>query len=329
MESFRWDDGDRIIRFGAGALAEAPKLVGDGYVLLTTPRAASGAPEVLAGAAERHDVPSGRVDDIATDLLERIAPPPDALIVAFGGGRVVDTAKALVGAGAGAAVAAIPTTLSAAEMTGTYRPAAGRPFRRVRPRVVLNDPTLSASQPESGLAASAANAFAHAVEGAMTVHASPVPVLAAHEAARLIAHAWDDAEAADREALALGALLSGYVIDAARFGLHHVAAQTLAREGGVGHGQANAVLLAHSTALLRRRRSDRMEAFDAVLGRSPEAVGADIARRARAERIGDLGVPRERLEAIAAAAAARESALAPTPPVADRAELLALYVAAW
>ena len=37
---FTWRDGERIVRFGRGALAEAPDLLGDGYVLLTTPRAA-------------------------------------------------------------------------------------------------------------------------------------------------------------------------------------------------------------------------------------------------------------------------------------------------
>ena len=331
MESFRWHDGDRVVRFGPGALADVPELVGDDYVLLTTPRAGDAAPAVVAAARERHDVPGGRVDDVAATLLERLAGDEDALLVALGGGRVIDVAKALVGAGAGRAVAAIPTTLSAAEMTGTYRPIAGRGFRRVRPVVVLNEPSVSASQPERGLAASAANALAHAIEGAMTIGASPVPILAGQEAARLIVSAWDDGGGAapDRDALALGALLSGYVIDAASFGLHHVAAQTLVREGGVGHGPANAVLLPHTVELLRRRRPERMAAFDAVLGTDPAGAARDLARRARAERIRDLGVPRDHLEVIAAAAAAREGALAATPPPAGEAELLALYTAAW
>jgi hypothetical protein len=66
------------------------------------------------------------------------------------------------------------------------------------PRIVLNDPALSASQPAAELAASAANALGHAIEGPLTPRASPVPVLAAREAARLLAH--ED----DRDALALG-----------------------------------------------------------------------------------------------------------------------------
>ena len=36
---FRWQDGERLVRFGRGTRAEAPDLVGDGYALLTTERA--------------------------------------------------------------------------------------------------------------------------------------------------------------------------------------------------------------------------------------------------------------------------------------------------
>ena len=245
---FTWRDGERIVRFGRGALAEAPDLLGDGYVLLTTPRAAASAPAVVDGAAAVHHVPAGRVDEVAGDLHDAVA---GDLLVALGGGRVVDVAKALAAA-RGAGAAAIPTTLSAAEMTRGHRHARGvdPATPRVRPRVVLNDPALSASQPAGELAASAANALGHAIEGTLTPRASPVPVLAAREAARLLAH--ED----DRDALALGALLSGYVIDSTGYGLHHVLAQTLARFAGVWHGPANAAMLPHTTVALRERAPD-------------------------------------------------------------------------
>ena len=47
----------------------------------------------------------------------------------------------------------------------------------------------------------------------MTTQASPVPILAAREAARLTAAAYAGGDP-DRDALALAALLSGYTIDA-------------------------------------------------------------------------------------------------------------------
>ena len=59
---FRWQDGERLIRFGRGALADAADLLGDGYAVLTTPRARAAAPEVVERAATVHDVPGGLVE---------------------------------------------------------------------------------------------------------------------------------------------------------------------------------------------------------------------------------------------------------------------------
>jgi alcohol dehydrogenase class IV len=328
-EGFRWQDGERLIRFGRGALADAPELLGDGYLLLTTPRAAQSAPAVVERAVRVEHVGAGRVDDLAGDLLEPARSSGAGLFVALGGGRVVDTAKALASALAGTRVAAVPTTLSAAEMTTGHRRARGAPQDTpgVRPAIVLNDPALSASQPPAQLAASAANALAHAYEGPMTVAASPVPTLAAHEASRLIAGAWSGPEP-DRDALALGALLSGYAIDGPGYGLHHVLSQTLVRIGGAGHGPANAAMLPHTTRALRRRRPDRVDRLAVAIGADPAEVAAQLAARARARRLRDIGVDRDKLDACVEAAAARPD-LARIPPAPDEAEIRALYEAAW
>jgi alcohol dehydrogenase class IV len=318
---FTWRDGERIVRFGRGALAEAPDLLGDDYVLLTTPRAAASAPAVIDGAAAVHHVPSGPVDEVAGDLDDAVA---GDLLVALGGGRVVDVAKAL-GAAHGAGVAAVPTTLSAAEMTRGHRHARGvdPATPRVRPRVVLNDPALSASQPAGDLAASAANALGHAIEGTMTPLASPVPVLAAREAARLLAH--ED----DRDALALGALLAGYVIDSTGYGLHHVLAQTLARFAGVWHGSANAAMLPHTAVALRERAPEALAALDAAAGVEMEALARRLAHHAGAQQLHDLGVDEAALETCVREVLKRSSDLAGTPPAAGEAEIRALYEAAY
>jgi alcohol dehydrogenase class IV len=307
---FTWRDGDRIIRFGRGAIAEAPDLLGDDYVLVTTPRAADQAPGVATNATAVHHVPAGRVDDVAGDLLDAV---DGGLLVALGGGRVVDVA------------AAIPTTLSAAEMTRGHRHARGvdPATPRVRPRVVLNDPALSASQPDHDLAASAANALGHAVEGPLTPKASPVPTLAASEAARLLA---DDH---DPDALALGALLSGYVIDSTGYGLHHVLAQTLARHAGVWHGRANAAMLPHTIVALRERGPDALAALDDAAGIAMESLARRLAQRAGAQQLRDLGVTEDDLETCVREAFARQTDLAGTPPAASEPEIRALYEAAW
>ena len=316
---FLWRDGERRIRFGRGALADAPKLLGEGYELLTTPRAEGSAPDVVAGAARVHHVAPGLVDELSAELLPSVT---GELVVALGGGRVIDTAKAIVaGRGSGRA-AAIPTTLSAAEMTRVHRLPKGSPSGTtgVRPALVINDPELCASQPEPELASSAANSLGHAIEGPATIDSSPVPALAGAEAVRLTAAAYEGPEP-DRVALALAALLSGYAIDAAGYGLHHVLSQTLVRVGGAGHGPANAAMLPHTAAALRERVGDRIPA-------GVEALARELAERAGTQRIRDLGVEREAL-ARCAEAAAKRADLDNTPPRADEAELLRLYEAAW
>jgi alcohol dehydrogenase class IV len=319
VDAFSWQDGERTVRFGRGALAGAPELLGDGYALLTTPRARDRAPEVVAGAAAVHEVRPGRVDEIAGELLGTVDAP---LLVALGGGRVIDVAKALAAARDGVRVAAIPTTLSAAEMTRVHRRAAGTDPSRpgVRPAIVVNDPALSASQPPGDLAASAANALGHAAEGPATTMASPVPSLAGHEAARLIGAAYAGGAEPDRDALALAALLSGYAIDANWYGLHHVMSQTLVRLAGAGHGPANAAMLPHTLGALERRGAAHA---GALVG-----LAHDLAGRAGAARLRDLGIGEDALDACADAAAQRPE-LDFTPPRAGRDELRALYAAAF
>ena len=95
IEPFTWRDGARTIAFGRGRLADAGEVLGDRYLLLTTPRAVQEAPAVEAAAAMRVDVRSGQVDEIAGELLDEVPRPRAGRIVALGGGRVIDTAKAL------------------------------------------------------------------------------------------------------------------------------------------------------------------------------------------------------------------------------------------
>ena len=322
MSGFTWHDGERVIHFGRGRVAEAVELLPAGYVLLTTERAQASAPHVVEAAWEVQLVCAGLVDELSAELLPEIG--GQGMIVALGGGRVVDTAKA-VGGATGRPAGAIPTTLSAAEMTKVHRtPKGAEGAQRIRPAFVLNDPALCASQPPAELAASAANSLAHAVEGQATTLASPVPSLAAREAARLIDAAYaGDIEDVHRDQLALAALLSGYAIDAAHYGLHHVMSQTLVRVGGAGHGQANAAMLPHTIQALERRRPGYVDPDESL-----QHLARTLARFAAADGIRNIGVPQDRLADCARAAAQRPE-LALTPPAADEAELLALYEAAW
>src|SRR5450755_851252 len=326
---FRWPDGERLVVFGRGCLADAPELLGAaGYQLLTTPRAATAAPEVVAGAARVHEAPPGRVDEIAAALRPEIEAE---LLVALGGGRVIDVAKALAAADPPRRVAAIPTTLSGAEMTAIHRHAAdvASDAPRVRPAIVIADPALSASQPLPELAASAGNALGHAAEGPLTPRANPVATLAALESARLLALGFAaPSEDPDRDALALGALLAGYVIGSTGYGLHHILSQTLVRFAGVGHGTANTILLPHTVRALERRSPDAIARLGDALGSDAARFASMLARLTGAERLRDAGVGEDALERCADEAVKRPE-LAFTPPPATRDELLGVYRAAW
>ncbi len=325
-DDFTWRDSDRVIRFGRGAIDDAPSLLGEGYTLITTARALRAAPRLAQRAAVVHELSPGYVEDTAGALLDEVG---GELLVALGGGRVIDTAKAL-GAARSIKVAAIPTTLSAAEMTRVHRQARGADPSSgyTRAQIVINDPALSASQPLAELAASAGNSLGHAVDGACTTRASPVPTMAAHEAARLLNAALPEAAEPDHDALALGALLSGWAIDSTWYGLHHVCAQTLVRVGPTGHGQANVVLLAHTAAALRRRAPATLDALDRAAGGSIEAIARRFAALAGAEHLSELGVEHDALERCAQAAGSRAE-LDLTPPRASHNELLGIYEAAW
>ncbi len=326
---FQWRDGERLIVFGRGRRREARDLLDEPFTLLTTSRARAAAPELAELAARVHEVPPGRVDELAGELRGQV---DGALLVALGGGRVIDTAKALAAADPPRRVAAIPTTLSGAEMTSIHRHAAGVPPEtpRIRPTLVLNDPELCASQSVADLAQSAGNALGHAIEGPASTQAHPVAALAGVAAAQLIAEAFGESPIEDdsRERLALGALLAGYSIGTAGYGLHHVMAQTLARFAGVPHGAANTIMLPLTTEALARRRPEWNEQLMAGLGLPPAELARRLLQVSGRSKLREAGVSEEQLEVCAQQASGRPE-LALTPPAADLAELRALYRAAY
>lgn len=338
--AFRHVDHARTLVFGAGALDAAADVFAQPFTLLTTPRAAADllAATLVAGAAARIDVPSGLVEEVAAELRPAVG---GTRLVALGGGRVIDVAKALAAADPPRTAIAVPTTLSAAEMTGKHRHArgvpAGTPF--ARPAVVVNDPALSASAPVELLAASSANALAHALAAVAVADASPLAAAVARDAVVRFGAAWEPAAPAplaapspDRPAAALGALLAGWAVDHSGLGLHHVLAQTAVRTAGLGHAQANAALLPVTAAALRRRAPAAFAALDAQLGGAPGAVES-LARTLRdaaglsGHGLGPLAADERLLDRAVEAAAARPE-LARIPPAPDNAELRALYLAA-
>jgi maleylacetate reductase len=324
VSDFELREAERRIVFGVGASARTGELIEPGYVLLTTARAIGQAPGLREPAAGVIEVGEGLVERVAGELRGEVG---GKRLVALGGGRVIDVAKALAAAGGGGRVAAVPTSLSGAEMTGVHRHAEGvaPDTPRVRPVLVINDPELSASQPDDALAASGANAAGHALMAAVSERANPLSAAGGAVAIERMAAGWSG-PGPDREALALGSLLAGWAIDLSGLGPHHALAQTAVRGAGLAHAEANAALLLPSVSLADSRVPERLAELERRSGVDMAALAADLRRRAG---IGELEGLRdaETLDRLVDAVAARRE-LELLPPAADRAELREIYLAA-
>jgi maleylacetate reductase len=243
-------------------------------------------------------------------------------LVALGGGRVIDSVKAIAGAD-GLQCAAIPTTLSGAEMTPFHRmPEGVAEWKMTRPETVLAIPSVMASQPPPDLAASAMNALAHAVEALYTPGTNPALEAVALHAAELIGRGLEDGP--DRALLARGALLAGYASGLAGFAVHHAVCQTIVRVAGTPHAQTNAVMLPHFVRMMETRAPEAITELAAALGAPGPAGAADriaeLSARAGVTRLGELGVDQAALEEVLQEAVGHP-ALANTPDPPDGAEL--------
>ena len=310
------------MRFGDGALADAPALLAEhgfeSFALLTTERAAGSAPALSDAATVIVHVPGGPVPEASAAVRDAVGGSP---LVALGGGRVIDSAKAIGGAD-GLPVAAIPTTLSGAPMTRFHRmPKGVERFTLVRPALVVADPELMASQPMPGLAASAMNALAHAIEALYGPTGSPVTDMAARRAVALFESALTPEEPA-RADLALASVLAGYAVGCAGFAVHHAVCQTTVRVLGTPHAQTNAVVLPHSVRFVASRDAEAVEGID------PAAV-ARLTARAGVTSLSELGVAEDQLGEVVEAIL-RHPALGNTPGgPPGPAELRQLLADAW
>lgn len=335
--SFVWRDAGRTVVLRADAIGSAVELLAEHGVerfeLISTPRHLGRASELAAAAESVHELPAAdpatAVPQSAAALLER-ATGED--LVALGGGRAIDTAKAVAAIG-GARVTAIPTTMSGAEMTGIHRLPAGAEARArglVRPALVLADPEAMTSAPEPELRASSMNALAHGADSLYTPFANPVSQMTALRGAELIATSLDEGPAERARAdLALGSLLCGYAIDSAAFSLHHVVCQTLVRLCGGTHANVNATVLPRAMAFMAPRAPDHLQPLATAIGTDPNGLEARILELGgNPPGLGDQGLDPDKLqEAIDAMLLRPELTFTPEPPT--KADLEALIAAAW
>jgi alcohol dehydrogenase class IV len=335
--NFVWRDAGRTVVFHAGGVAAAPKLLAENgferFELVSTQRHIDGAIELAEAAAAVYELPSAdpavAVPAGAAALLDQATSPH---LVALGGGRAIDSAKAIA-AITGATVAAIPTTMSGAEMTGIHRLPAGAEERArglVRPALVIADPEAMTSSPEPELRASSMNALAHGADSLYTPFANPVSRMTALRGAELIAAALDE-DRGERQgsALALGSILSGYAIDSGAFALHHVVCQTLVRICGGTHANVNATILPRAMSFMAPRAPDGLEPLATAVGTTPDAIESRLLELGgNPPSLAAQGLDKTKLpQAIDAMLLRPELAFSPEPP--GQADLEGLIESAW
>jgi alcohol dehydrogenase len=186
-------------------------------------------------------------------------------------------------------------------------------------RVVVLDPQLTLSQPPSVTAHAGFDAIAHAVETFVTTQRSAISDLFSREAWRLlevnyerVLHEPQDLSA--RGAMQLGAYFAGMAIEHSMLGATHACANPLTTRYGITHGLSIALLLptvVRWNGSLVGERYAELLAFGGRRGQGEpgEELAVRLEHLAAAGkldlRLGELGITKDDLPALAAEAAAQ------------------------
>jgi alcohol dehydrogenase class IV len=281
---------------------------------------------VLDGFADSGVAVVGVFDDVPPNsevaVVERGATAARAtgcdLLVALGGGSVMDTAKAmnmlLVEGGAlldwqGTGllsrpllpVIAIPTTAgtgSEVTIAAVIRDQAqglklefNSPY--MMPDVALLDPELTLGLPPALTASTGIDALTHAIEGYVSLYAEPVSDALCLHAIRLVTRylprAVDDGDDIEaRGYMLLAATIAGGGFSNALCGVVHALAHACGGRYGVPHGVANGILLAHGMAFNLEAASDRFGDIAGAMGLPVHGMTAEGAAQAAIDAAASL-----------------------------------------
>lgn len=173
-------------------------------------------------------------------------------LVAFGGGSVLDTAKA-AGHRTGLPVIAVPTNFSGSEVTWNYGLTVDGVKETVRspnvlPRAAIYDGNLVATLPLSTAICSGVNSIAHAVEALYAAESNPfTQAIAEAGIARMVSglRAWAKSGANQQvgQACLSGAWLCGEALSQVGMGLHHRICHILGGAYGLPHAATHTIML--------------------------------------------------------------------------------------
>lgn len=274
------------VEFGPGRIDRLPELItttGHHRAFLVTDRGLR-----AAGVVDRV-LKTLESDGIEYDVYDEVAPNPStgnvdagaararafgpAVVVALGGGSVLDAAKGislLVGnpdavaadadqlweAAAGLPIIAIPTTSGTGAETNGFGVIEDAGARRkvylghpsVKPHIALLDPELTLGLPAPATAATGIDALVHGIESLASRGANPFSVAYATQAVTMVSRALpaayrDGSELDARAELMMGAHLAGQALTLSGLGLVHGIGHALTAHTGTPHGVALAAVL--------------------------------------------------------------------------------------
>jgi maleylacetate reductase len=291
MRSFTYTQLPGRVVFGVGALDHLPReieLLGATRALvLSTPEQEAQAEDVAkrlgtrcAGMFPRAvmHVPI-EIARAARDEAKRLGAD---CAVAIGGGSTTGLGKAIALESA-LPILAIPTTYAGSEMTPIYGLTEGGlkktgRDRKVLPKTVIYDPTLTLGLPVGLSVTSGFNAIAHAAEGLYAEDTNPIMNLMAEDGIRALAHGLPavvknpkDLEA--RSECLYGAWLCGAVLGAVGMALHHKLCHVLGGTWNLPHAETHTVVLPHALAYNADDAPDAMRRIQRGLGAPNAAQG--------------------------------------------------------
>jgi maleylacetate reductase len=260
--------------------------------------------------------PGGAVEKAATQAETAAAD----LLVAVGGGSVIDGTKAIARQLGYPAQVAIPTTLSGAEWahrTGVTDESMGRKRGFIDPKtvppVVILDPQATVFTPEKLWLSTGLRALDHAVEGYLYGGDHPITDVTGLEGARrlmeylpLSKRAPEDLEV--RLELQLASWLAYFGPVNTPMGLSHELGRRIGASYDVPHGITSCVILAPSLQVLEDQISgERWRGLsDALGGAPPGRVSSLVGVLGLPGSLREVGVPEEELQPIAAEYGDRE-----------------------
>jgi alcohol dehydrogenase len=369
-----------LVKFGNGVssqiVAEATRLAGDvdaqAFVVTDEGVRAAGLLKDLCRSLEDGGIGYSIFDQVEPNprhttvesAAERFRHDGANLIIAVGGGSVMDAAKGIgVVAKYGGRIAdydgvglvpgpippfiALPTTAgTASEVTiwavitdAENHVKMGVGDYKILPHVALVDPELTYTLPRTLTVGTGLDALTHAVEAYTCRRANPISDPLALRAMELVAThlphaAADGSDPIAREGMSLASLIAGIAFSNAAVAAVHCLAETAGGLYDGPHGMLCGLFLPYVTAYNAPAETARHANMAAAMGADPRPEAAaqafyDLAQELGVPHVSDFGVTGETLDEIAAGSAAHPETESNPQPIgkAEYGEIIAKTLA--